>query len=327
MIGCAKEEDTQVYSGFDISAGPYIAPYNVVFYNQSVNADTYSWDFGDGSSSDEIAPQHTYDAPGIYEVVLTASNSNSSKSYSRELIIKEAIPEITTPPASLGLDPFYTKYVDANGIPVISSDNVPDEALLQACNIINAMLEKVPEVKNKIGSYNGRVGIMGKDEVTTDIPEHAFLANDTTINWDERARGLGGTIYIPITTCAEENLLCYDLDPYHNEDILIHEFSHALHLMGLQFVYDDFNDRLMQAYNAALAAGLWINTYAAVNYEEYWAEGVQSWFNCNAESNPPNGIHNHVNTRDELKEYDRDLYDLLEEFFTSSQESISCHSY
>ena len=39
----------------------------------------------------------------------------------------------------------------------------------------------------------GRIGIMAEypKEVTTDIPEHAYLKNDPYTNWDERARGLG----------------------------------------------------------------------------------------------------------------------------------------
>ena len=40
------------------------------------------------------------------------------------------IPEctVTAPPDSLQLDPFYTKYVDVNGLPLISSWRVPDSA-------------------------------------------------------------------------------------------------------------------------------------------------------------------------------------------------------
>ena len=64
-----------------------------------------------------------------------------------------------------------------------------------------------------------------------------------------------------------------------------------------------------------MAAGKWKDTYAATNIEEYWAEGVQDWFNVNAEVPKPDGKHNQVNTRKELKAYDRGLYDILSEFF------------
>jgi len=46
----------------------------VTFLNTSENADTYSWTFGDGSTSTEINPQKVY-GTGTYNVVLTARNS------------------------------------------------------------------------------------------------------------------------------------------------------------------------------------------------------------------------------------------------------------
>lgn len=46
----------------------------VTFTNTSTMAETYEWDFGDGSSSTAINPTHTYALPGQYEVVLRARN-------------------------------------------------------------------------------------------------------------------------------------------------------------------------------------------------------------------------------------------------------------
>jgi PKD repeat protein len=51
--------------------------YQVVnFTSTSVGADSYSWDFGDGSSSTDMDPMHTYTADGTYTVTLTASNAD-----------------------------------------------------------------------------------------------------------------------------------------------------------------------------------------------------------------------------------------------------------
>ena len=46
------------------------------FSNSSINANAYSWDFGDGSPvSTEQSPVHVFPAPGNYTVILTASNA------------------------------------------------------------------------------------------------------------------------------------------------------------------------------------------------------------------------------------------------------------
>ena len=46
----------------------------VTFTDASSNADTYSWDFGDGNSSTDASPSHTYTANGSYIAKLTVSN-------------------------------------------------------------------------------------------------------------------------------------------------------------------------------------------------------------------------------------------------------------
>lgn len=41
----------------------------------------YNWNFGDGTTSDEIHPKHTYKADGIYDVTLSVTNSKTKKTY------------------------------------------------------------------------------------------------------------------------------------------------------------------------------------------------------------------------------------------------------
>ncbi|MFN0110673.1 MAG: glycoside hydrolase, partial [Blastocatellia bacterium] len=54
---------------------------------------------------------------------------------------------ISAPPESLGVDPFYKKYANALGITVLSSEKVPDAALLVARDIIIHMLAKRPDLR------------------------------------------------------------------------------------------------------------------------------------------------------------------------------------
>jgi len=47
-------------------------PLTVSFYNNTLDATAYLWEFGDGRVSQETEPTHTYRIPGIYNVQLTA---------------------------------------------------------------------------------------------------------------------------------------------------------------------------------------------------------------------------------------------------------------
>lgn len=65
----------------DIQQG--CAGLTVNFTNQSSNASSYTWNFGDGSSlSTAINPSHQYDTAGVYTVSLIANNTNSSNTFS-----------------------------------------------------------------------------------------------------------------------------------------------------------------------------------------------------------------------------------------------------
>ncbi|HEX8914823.1 MAG TPA: hypothetical protein VF796_20895, partial [Humisphaera sp.] len=131
-------------------------------------------------------------------------------------------------------------------------------------------------------------------------------------HWDRRARGLGPTRRRPAVSCAEENLLCFPGDPYAAENILVHEFGHAVHDMGMATADPTFDARVRKAYESAKAKGLWKGTYAMTNHHEYWGEGTQSWFDTNRRNDRD---HGDVDTREKLKAYDPDLAALLTEVY------------
>ncbi|MCQ2112068.1 MAG: hypothetical protein MJY95_01850 [Bacteroidaceae bacterium] len=238
------------------------------------------------------------------------------------------IPEchITSVPKELGISDYYSKYVNCNGIHIVSSWRVPDSCLVQAHKTLYAMTSFLaPEILKAMTDKNTRVAVMARYEGTTDLPEHRYLLSDTVIHWDLRARGLEGTLELPMTSCAEENILAYQIDPYHAEDILIHEFAHSIHLIGIKQVHPEIDDELQSLMDQAIAEGKYTNTYALENFIEYWAEGVQDWFNVNAEMPLPDGKHNWVNTREDLKKYDPRLYNLIARYFPETDEQISKH--
>ena len=82
-----------------------------------------------------------------------------------------AVAEVEAPPVSLALDPFYARYVDADGIPILSSAKVPDRALLVAKAIVEGMLAHRPDLARALAASGYRVAIMAEDESTLDLPE------------------------------------------------------------------------------------------------------------------------------------------------------------
>lgn len=226
--------------------------------------------------------------------------------------------QVTGIPEGKNIPSFYQKYIETEGLYVTSSGKVSDEALLKACDIISLMLAKRPDVKAHMVKKGCHVMVIGKDEETCDLPEFAHICNceDSIKYWNWRARGFGGAPEDEFSSsCGEENLLALSQDKYVGENILIHEFAHLIHTVGIVGVEPDFNERLEALRQNAIRKGLWEKTYAVSNKEEYFAECVQSFFNCNRYAEPANGVHNWVNRRTKLKTYDPDMYRLLQEYF------------
>jgi uncharacterized protein (TIGR02145 family) len=68
---------------------------DIQFFDESLNEPTsWSWDFGDGSTSQEKFPQHAYDTAGNYTVTLTASNQYGSDTKVKENLITAGHPPV-----------------------------------------------------------------------------------------------------------------------------------------------------------------------------------------------------------------------------------------
>jgi len=92
LVSCAKEPDPS----FSVSSTEVEAGEVVTFQNTSEDAESYSWDFGDGTTSAEDEPDHVYEEKGIYVVRLTAYSKKEKKSASTGQSI-----EVRNPVASI----------------------------------------------------------------------------------------------------------------------------------------------------------------------------------------------------------------------------------
>ena len=217
------------------------------------------------------------------------------------------IPEPVPPPPAVRdffqLDPYYQQWINVSGFPVLASVEVSPYTLKEAAWTIGHMVGHRPDILKAMAQIKARFSIVPHNKHLHEIPEVDF----GRLNWfsEVRGRGAGGLT----TTSPEENIICGDSNYCYAE--LIHEFAHQLHGWGLNQIDSTFDSRLETMYNAAIKEGLYQERYAGTNRWEYWAEGVESWFNS---LHPDNVAH----TREALKKYDPRLAILLTEVFGDS---------
>jgi alpha-glucosidase len=206
---------------------------------------------------------------------------------------------------------FFSKSLDCHGIPIKASGVVVDEALYAAYDRMAMMLTNLPMVTVRLAAAGAEVHIIGRDQVTTDLPEWRqdkgkHLAEYNGLTRDERTRGMGGLL----TSCGEENLLRLEKDRYRGRDILVHEFAHCIRNIGLpKKMVARFNEQ----YQRSLDNGLWKGAYAATNPDEYFAELSMWYFGTHGDLNmtgakPANGPQG-------LKRYDPEAFALMDDFY------------
>jgi hypothetical protein len=220
------------------------------------------------------------------------------------------------PPGLLKLDYlYYRKYVNAGGVHILASGDVDDAALQKMKRIVDTMLSRDEAVRKQVVARLQRVLLIPRGRGMTSMPEYVNLDQLFPLEggqtWDQRTQGVAWTDFIPYSSCSEANLLRrpYPEDRYPNESICIHEFAHTVWEAGIVFHDPGAQARLDAAFAAAKGRGFLGNTYAANNPGEYWAEGVQGWFNAASCRNTPTCTH------EKLKETDPLLWNEIARWF------------
>lgn len=82
FVSCKKDKVDPVVAGFSFKE---LEDGQVQFFNESKEATTYAWDFGDGQGSEEPLPTHKFAANGEYEVTLIAKGPNGENSNKQKI--------------------------------------------------------------------------------------------------------------------------------------------------------------------------------------------------------------------------------------------------
>jgi hypothetical protein len=211
------------------------------------------------------------------------------------------------------LDPpeqgFFARELEYEGIPIKAPAVVADQALYVARDRLERLLQKLPDAVYNLRVAGAELHIIGKDQVTSDLPEHRHLKGkpfDGKLTVDQRTRGLGGLL----TSCGEENLLGLPGDRYAGRDICTHEFAHNLQDHGLSA---DVRERIRMQYRRSLELGLWKGAYAGTNVSEYFAELTMWYFGTQGDRRmtgpkPADGPEG-------LRKYDPEAFALLDDLY------------
>jgi len=207
---------------------------------------------------------------------------------------------------------WYSKELVFAGIPIKAHKDVADQALFEAKRRIAMMTAKLPNVRWNLAHAGAQIHIIGKDQVTSDLPEYRDLKGkpfDGKLTVDERTRGLGGLS----TSCGEENLLKLDNDRYRGRDICVHEFAHNIYRAGVQA---SIREAFRQRMKAALAEGRWVGAYAATNEDEFFAELSMWYWGTHGDlhmtgAKPENG-------KEGFRKYDPETFALFDKFYSGT---------
>ena len=214
------------------------------------------------------------------------------------------IPEPVPPPQAVrdffDLDSFYQQWINVGGFPVLASEKVNPYAVKEAAWVIYQMIGHRGDILEVLALRRKRFTVLAVTESFSDTPEYDLYFNYPTKFMGAYARDINCSC--PVTLASEENLIYLGI----NFHLTIHEFAHTIH-EGLNRLGPEFDNRLRATYEAAMEKGLYHGYYASSNRDEYWAEGVESWFHATQS--------NVVNTRSDLKTYDPGLAKLIAEIF------------
>ena len=207
---------------------------------------------------------------------------------------------------------FFSKRLEFHGIPIKAHAVVVDEALYAAYDRLSLQLSHQPLVVSNLVAARVELHIIGRNQVTTDLPEWQHdkgkpLDEYKGLTRDQRTRGMGGRL----TSCGEENLLRLEQDRYRGRDICLHEFAHAIFSYGLT---QDIRQRFDEQSHRSLEKGHWQKAYAGSNLDEFFAELTMWYFGTHGDMGmigpkPENGPEG-------LKKYDPAAFALLDDFYT-----------
>lgn len=269
-----------------------------------------------------------YDPDG-YELVKSTFNLSADNDWRYRPVRVQ--PSIIAPPKTFKIDPYYTKFTYAREFPVIGSKDANDEAMLKANDTIRKMFAYRHDILKAMLFDGARLVVLGRHERLSDLPE--FQDKRKKPGFDD-ARYFDYMPSVKLMVVPEENVLRSPAEPFAGKNMVVGVFAKGLYHVtatrpvladfgkgGAKQQYElrvrrldvEFDSRLAKFFDEATKSGLWKGTNAGRDRVEYWAAGVEAYFDAAGAGFPPRGADRPITTREALRIYDAGLYGLVDE--------------
>jgi len=284
-----------------------------------------NWNHGPIGTREQLKE---YDPAG-YELVRVTMNLTPATDWRYTPLRKQ--PSVIPPPAKFKFDPYYSKFTSAREFPVLGSKQVSDRAMLKANDTIRKLFAYRHDLLKALIADGARLVVLAPNEGLADLPEFRNGKNKVEL---DLVRYLDYSPALKLMVVPEENLLGRPGEPFAGKGLLVSVFAKAFYrVAGLRPVDPEFDKRRQKQqyelrvkrldaefdkrvgglFEAAAGRKRWVGTAAARDRFEYWAAGVEAYFDAAGAGIAPQGADRPITTREALKAHDPDLFALVEE--------------
>ncbi len=244
----------------------------------------------------------------------------------------QKLPNVGPPPARLKLDPFYTKFTWAREFTVVGR-GASDAALLAANDTIRKLFAYRHDLLKALIADGAKLVVIGRGESLADLPELATLKGNA--DFDPLARTLEYRPDTRLIVVGEENVLADPRRPNVGDNQIVRLMAQAVYQvcgsrpidpnwdrrgrsvqqyeLRVKRLDERFGTRLAELHQKAIDAGKWKGTSAVHSPVNYWAAGVLAYFDALGQDAAPNDAAHPIRTRELLRDYDPELFALVDE--------------
>ena len=288
-----------------------------------------NWNHGPIGTREQL---RAFDPEG-YELVRTTFRLSPEQDWRYTYF--QTQPSVIQPPASFRIDPFYTKFTWAREFAIVGR-NASDDSLLRANDLVRKLFAYRHDILKALLADGVKLVVLGRTERLADLPEIQKLADTSSL--DLLSRSLDYHPAVRLLVVGEENVLA---DPRHvnvGDNQVLRVLAQAIlqvagtrpvdpnwdtrprnvwqqYELRLKRLDIQFEERLKQLHEQALSTQKWRGTAAANSHRDYWIAGVLAYFDARGQDSAPNGREHPIATREQLREYDVDLYSLVHQVF------------